>query len=83
MKREEKVKAAVEWFMNATIEQQNEAVEALFDHAILSEWIGVVDPEDREELAEESGKPIEYYSIPYFRTCGEPIAEAAKGGRDE
>ena len=74
MTHDEKVQLAVEWFMEATPGQQKKAIEELFDHAIKTEWVNVWSPEDRQELAEEEGKSIEEYAIPYFRTCGEPIS---------
>ena len=74
--KEDKVLMAVEWFNSATPVQKEKAVRALFEHAILSEWIGVWSVEDCKELAGESGGSVDY-TIPYFTTCGEPIC-----GRD-
>lgn len=75
MKEKEKVKQAIDWFRNTSKENQLKAAEALFEHAISSEWINVWNEEDQRELAEEEGRDIEYYKVPYFTTCGEPITE--------
>lgn len=72
----EKTDRAVKWFMALDSQQQEIAVRALFDHAIESEWIDLWDEDDIEELAKESGRPIEEYRAPYYTTCGEPITEA-------
>lgn len=74
LSHDEKVKLAIEWFKGATPEQQENAMRELIDHAIRSEWVNVWSPEDQQELAEESGRPIDEYKIPYFTTCGEPIS---------
>lgn len=70
----EKLKLAMAWFEGATPEEQKRAVEQLFDHAISTDWVNVWDLDDREELAEEEGRPVEDYAVPYFTTCGEPIS---------
>jgi hypothetical protein len=64
----------VEWFCNATPDQQKQAVAELFEHAILSEWIDIRDDESQQWLADETGEPIENFGIPFFTTCGDPIA---------
>lgn len=74
MNHDEELALAVEWFKSISQERQIKAVEALLDHAIRSDWVGVWSIENRSELSQESGKPIECYTAPYFRTCGEPIA---------
>ena len=68
------IRRACEWFNNATESQKLKAVRALFEHAIESEWVGVWSEKDAADLAQEAGKPIESYLVPYFRTCGDPIA---------
>jgi hypothetical protein len=75
MDKKDMVKQAMDWFSNATKENQLKAAEALFDHAISSEWIGVWNERDQKELSEEEGRNIEYFKVPYFTTCGTPITE--------
>lgn len=61
---------------SAPPEQQRAAVEALFTHAILSEWVGVRDEDSRQWLHEEDGTPLDELKIPYYSESGEPITRS-------
>ena len=79
-KHEDKCDRAVEWFMELEPPEQEIAVRHLFEHAIVSEWIGVWDdPIQMAEKAEAEGDgtdQLDRYMAPYFKTTGEPIHEA-------
>ena len=75
MDHKKTVEAAMNWFTKASSAQQHEVAERLFSYAIRAGWIGVWDEETAIELSEEESLPLDYYKIPYLRTCGEPIVE--------
>jgi hypothetical protein len=75
MTTEQKIEDAKNWLSKQTEEVRSTAFEQLLEFAIEAEWIGVWHPEDREELAAESGKPVSEYEAPYFRTSGTPLGQ--------
>lgn len=70
-----KTQLALQWYDTLTPNQQRKVFQQLLEHALETEWIGIWNPEDRIELAEETGQPIETYAAPYFKTCGVPLGK--------
>jgi hypothetical protein len=75
MTEKEKIELGVQWFDTLDNQKKREAFLRLFEFAVEQEWIGVWDPEDREELAEDIGVSVEEYAVPYFTTCGESLVK--------
>lgn len=75
MKDKEKIEKCLEWYQTATEEEKLVAIKNLFEIAIISDFVSILDRKDAEMCAEESGKPIEEYLAPYFSGSGNSIAK--------